>query len=372
MKNAKTILMKNFLILLTLLAVVLAACPTSSTPSSSSPTPSDGDPVVTDATKAYLYSKAPPILTTDTPINVSSQSGANNYENAIAYAQANPAVYTLVLGEDISSGPTSLASYSGNLTLWLMGQDSERTISLSSNGRLFSMISSTYEVTLILGDNITLKGKADNGINSVVDISSGGRLEMKDGSVISDNTGTVGTGVSVYSTGTFTMSGGTIRNNIGGGGVSVSGGGTFTMSGGSISGNSTTGGYFGGGVEVRADSTFTMTGGSITGNTASGGGGVSVVGGTFTMSGGEISGNTAKIGGGVYVEAGTFRMVTGTVYGSEAILRLMNTAFSGGAALWVGGGTAQRGTLSGSTWNSLGTLSNSETTIKVANGAIVP
>ena len=86
---------------------------------------------------------------------------------------------------------------------------------------------------------------------------------------------------------TFTMNGGSIRENrypAGGGGVANSG--TFTMNGGSITDNKA---GHGGGVEN--DGTFTMTGGSITQNYAGlRGGGVNNWG-TFTMTGGSITGN---------------------------------------------------------------------------------
>ena len=86
---------------------------------------------------------------------------------------------------------------------------------------------------------------------------------------------------------TFTMNGGSIRENrypAGGGGVANSG--TFTMNGGSITDNKA---RHGGGVEN--DGTFTMTGGSITQNYAGlRGGGVNNWG-TFTMTGGSITGN---------------------------------------------------------------------------------
>jgi len=89
------------------------------------------------------------------------------------------------------------------------------------------------------------------------------------------------------------------------------------------------------------------------------------------MSGGEISGNIASYsGGGVYMSSnstGTFRIVNGTIYGlNEGALS--NTA-NGGAALYVYG-TAERGTFIGSTWVSSGTLSTTNNTITVTNGAL--
>lgn len=112
-------------------------------------------------------------------------------------------------------------------------------------------------------------------------------------------------------------------------------GGRFTMEGGVISGNT------GGGVNVYGGGRFTMQGGAISGNKADEGGGVRVSEGTFIMEGGVISGNTALKGGGVYVGGGgvyvgtnyfgaaaTFAKPGGTVYGDDAEQNLKNTALS--------------------------------------------
>jgi len=99
------------------------------------------------------------------------------------------------------------------------------------------------------------------------------------------------------------------------------------------------------------------------------------------MNGGEISGNNASsshefasaYGGGVYV-LGIFRIVTGTIYGSNetgynANVPLANTADIG-AAFSSYNGTLQYGIFNGTTWNSAGTLSGGNNTIKVENGEL--
>jgi hypothetical protein len=162
---------------------------------------------------------------------------------------------------------------------------------------------------------------------------------------------TGGGGVNVAG-GTFTMNGGTVRDNTAtsdrGGGVYVNSG-TFNMNGGTISGNT---GIYGGGVYVAG--TFTMTGGTISGNTAQNGGGVYLQYGTFTMSGtAAVSGNTATSagGGGVYMSAsgsrtsGTFVMNGGAVRDNTA------AAGSGGGVLIGSNGKfyMNRGTVNGNT-----------------------
>jgi hypothetical protein len=352
----------------------------------------------------------------------------SNLAAKLAWLQTNAQSNTNYIVEvtaNESIGPNSL-SYSGrtNIGVILIGTGAVRTVSLSSNGVLFTVPDG---IALILGNNITLQGHSDNN-NSLVRVNSGGTLVMNTGSRITGNTSSTygGGGVNVDS-GTFTMNGGEITGNTSGGvgvggvyvqfngtftmnsgeisgntassfggGVYVSGGtftmnggkisgnrasfgggvfvsGTFIMNGGEISGNTSSSSFSGGGVYVSG--TFTMNGGKISGNTGSSGGGVYVSGGTFTMNGGEISGNTTSSGGGGVYATGpnsTFRLVTGTIYGSnETTTSLRNTANSG-AALYVfsSSSTAQRGTFSGDTWNSNGSLTTTNNTIRVINGVL--
>jgi uncharacterized repeat protein (TIGR02543 family) len=227
--------------------------------------------------------------------------------------------YTYTLGADETIAPTTLWYSVSNVSITLNGGNTERTISLSSSGSLFTIDNG---VTLTLGNNVSLQGISNN-TTSLVWVNSGGSLVMESGSKISGNTTSYGGGVSVY-------------------------GGTFTQSGGTISGNTATNG--GGGVYVSvsgSDGTFTQSGGTINGNsTASNGGGVYVYG-TFMMNGGTISGNTASsyyyygYGGGVYVGGGTFTKQTGgIIYGANAEVGLKNTATNGdsyGHAVYVDG-----------------------------------
>ena len=105
-------------------------------------------------------------------------------------------------------------------------------------------------------------------------------------------TSVTGGGVSVFSSGIFNMSGGTISGNraSGGGGVTIDNG-QFRMTGGIISNNIVS--LAGGGVLFLRGS-FIMSGGSITENRASNfGGGVVIQGSGFQQTGGSIRRNTA-------------------------------------------------------------------------------
>ena len=209
--------------------------------------------------------------------------------------------YTITISANESIAPQTL-SYSGNTVgITLTGDSTERTVSLSSSGSLFTVSSG---VTLTLGNNLTLQGMSGGNSTSLVRVNSEGTLVMESGSKITGNRNTFAASTS--------SSGGVLVN-----------GGTFTMSGGEISGN--TAFYYGGGVYMSS--------------------------GTFTMNGGEISGNTAPDGGGgVYVSSGTFtKQSGGTIYGSDASNTLKNTASSSsyGHAVYVDSGSKKRNTTAG-------------------------
>jgi uncharacterized repeat protein (TIGR02543 family) len=192
--------------------------------------------------------------------------------------------YTITLSANESIGPKTL-SYSGKkVSISIIGGSSERTISLSSNGALFGVESG---VTLILGNNVTLRGWSSNTLE-LVQVGSGGTLIMETGSKITGNTA-------------FDE-----KYNVAGG-VFLFSGGTFTMNGGTISGNSA----------------------SVGDEDMLAAGGVYVSSGVFTMNGGEISGNTSYYAGGVCVGGGTFTKSGGTIYGSNASSSLKNTATAG-------------------------------------------
>jgi parallel beta-helix repeat protein len=219
-------------------------------------------------------------------------------------------------GTIILSGSEPLEPYIiEGKTITLKGAGAERIIALNGNGSLFTV---SADSALILDENITLQGRAEN-TGSLLTVA--GTLTMKAGVKITGNTATSNYGGGVYLTGTFGMEGGEISGNTArynGGGVYVAGTGSFTLKGGEISGNTGSGGG------VFTNGSFTMTGGKITGNrgeyhytegdyqgVTGRGGGVHNRSGSFVMEGGEISENTAhSAGGGVYNE-GSFTLKGG-------------------------------------------------------------
>ena len=217
-------------------------------------------------------------------ITVSTPAEFNSALSTIRSSTDNYFVVTITADFSLSPQNLTLEAYR-NKTITLKGNVASRTINLSGQGSLFTI---GTDVKLIL-ENIVLQGRSDNN-TSLVNINSGGTLEMNEGAKIIGNTGvyTPG-GVAVWSGGRFIMYGGEISGNtahannegavhvvkLGGGGVGVEG--TFIMHGGVISGNTAlaSGGRnpvsYGGGVYVWSGGTFTMGGGVIYGNTAGNG-----------------------------------------------------------------------------------------------------
>jgi len=314
---------------------------------------------VSDKDLKLLIDSSAPILVPGANLNAKFQwlkTNASSFTDYTVEVNAH---------EDLTAKTLDAANLNGRGTvkITLVGIGAERIVQLSGGGPLFTIKNG---ITLVLGNNIHLTQGGGSG-GALVDVDTGGKFFMEDGSsvtnvtntgiwggavrvwgtftmnggTISDNTATDG-GVAVYE-GTFTMNGGTIYNNSKRG-VHVSrSGGTFTMTGGTISGNKE------GGVDVGSESSFTMSGGTISGNQAGDGGGV-YAGGTFTMSGGVISGNTASMGGGVFVGSyGNLNKTAagGIIYGNDDATN-KNTATGGttgkaGHAIYIYGGSYNDG-----------------------------
>jgi hypothetical protein len=281
--------------------------------------------------------------------------------------------YTLVLGEDetITTALPTIGNPSGitntlnknNITIILQTFGTPVTITKGGNFALFTITgtNSTDAPKLILDSGITLKGlETGTNTSAVVSVGAYGYLEMRDGSRITGNVSTTGSGVSILANGEFKMLGGTIDSNKATGNAASGGGvknaGTFTMLGGEIYNNevgNTTGGTYpaGGGVYISGtNARFEMGGGKIHDNKALSapsrtgydalGGGVDVYGGTFRMYDAdpvnppEIRNNEARFGGGL----GSEQNSTSTISIEGGIIA-GNRASRGGAAVCLTKGT---------------------------------
>ena len=193
-------------------------------------------------------------------------------------------------------------------------------VTLDLNGFILDRrLSVTSETTQTNGNVITVNGtltvedgsREQSGmITGGFNSGDGGGVYVREGTftlsggTISGNQAEDGGGVYAWENSIFTMSGGTIYDNVAdkdGGGVYAGVGCAFTMDKGTISGN--TANWSGGGVELN-QGTFKMNDGSITGNIARSttnsegdGGGVDVYNGCFEMTGGKISKNQAGVSG---------------------------------------------------------------------------
>jgi CSLREA domain-containing protein len=152
----------------------------------------------------------------------------------------------------------------------------------------------------------TVERNASKGSGGGIYIDQG-RATLSGGQIMSNTIHGFGAGGGgVSDNGTFSMSGGEIRGNTGddinwGGGVQVNSSGIFTLTGGSILNNLT---YDGGGVFMNSGALFMQTGGIIQGNIE----GVRVDGGSAILSGGQIISNSG-IG-----------LVVGSIYGGQVVL----------------------------------------------------
>ncbi len=240
-----------------------------------------------------------------------------------------------------------------------------------------------------------LNGQDKPGIG--VWIEKAGSFNLKGGKIANSKGNTSeGAGVYVCEDATFVMDGGVIENNeTTDSSAGVTARGIFTLNDGTIQNNKALGtvgengkisGGHGAGVMVRKTSTFTMTGGTVKNNTSTVNGGgiyIQTEKANVNITGGNIEGNTATAGGGIYMNS------TKTIYLSNVTISA-NTATGKGAGVYLakstfemtGGTIENHGTVqapsasegagvyvaSGTKFNlkGSGTISNNHTT---ANGA---
>jgi len=295
-------------------------------------------PVVTTTGEFYAQIAYYATATSDIIIEVDQDIIMNSLVNILTPSASNK---TLTIRSTTPNAPVTLTrGVSGNLftvpagvTLILEDViiDGDHTGSFTTGGGSLFRVNGG---ALIMNSGAVIQNNRNTGSGGGVSVSSSGTFTMNGGKISSNPTGTAGVansggGVNI-SGGAFTMTGGEISGNTissNGGGVFVSNG-TFNMSGGTISGNSAgTAGYVSGGgsVSVSSGGIFNMSGGKINGNTgigSSAAGGVLIsAGGECTMTGGEISGNTAANGSGVRAAAGgTFNLYGGAVTGTGTII----------------------------------------------------
>ena len=250
----------------------------------------------------------------------------------------------------------------GNVTICLNGMQIEKVVdNTGSVGPVFEVpAGSTLTLTDHTGNGRIVCDESSNGSGVYV---NGGTLNLYSGQITKSygqkdaQSNKYGGGVYVNNGGTFTMDGGTIKNNtssggygklsFGGAGVYVEASGKFIMKNdASVTKNEIGYGSTGGAGVYVNNGTFEMhNNASVTGNTAnnskgSSGCGVYVNGGEFKMhNNASVTGNKVKDysngtlnGGGVYVNSGTFEM-------NDSASVSGNTATQNGGGVYMGGGT---------------------------------
>lgn len=222
--------------------------------------------------------------------------------------------------------------YVSSGTFTMTGGNISSNTGSTNGGGIYTKATTELHGVIIGGKDA---GNTTNSYGGGIHVA-GGVTTVTDDTVISYNKAPVG-GVYVYSTGTFTMAGGSVSLNTNGGVCSY---GKTTLKGVTVGGKDAgnTGPSYGGGVSVYGGTTTVIDDTNITYNSASErGGGVYVYKGTFTMTGGSISSNSSnRNGGGVYVFGGsTFTMTGGNISS--------NTSTAGGGGICTAGTTELHG-----------------------------
>ena len=122
---------------------------------------------------------------------------ANNVTAAVAHVNANPGEYTLLVGADTDLPGHATGGFNvSGVNLTIIGIGDERRISLSSNGRMFTVgAAGQTGISLTIGNNITLVGRnaaaaGANNDQTLVLVQNGASLTMNAGAQITGNTAT--------------------------------------------------------------------------------------------------------------------------------------------------------------------------------------
>ncbi|WP_461506297.1 choice-of-anchor Q domain-containing protein [Rhodopirellula baltica] len=243
----------------------------------------------------------------------------------------------------------------------------------------------------------TISGNMANRAGGGIEVTDASSTSLTDVNLDGNNVGISpavaapgnGGGLHVTGSGTVTISGGTVNNNVAaseGGGL-WNGTGEMTVTGTTISGNTASGDDAdnGGGGLFNVGGTLSVIDATVTGNFANGssgsGGGILNLG-TLTVSGGEISDNTAnRAGGGIEATAGSSTTLTDVLIelnvagpdGSAAPGNGGALHISGDGNADISGGTIRDNTAAregGGLWNNTGmmTVDGTILTGNVASG----
>ena len=284
--------------------------------------------------------------------------------------------YTIVVDGLVNAAPSvgyaSNDDSMGNISLpckitlkgW-SGSDTD-ILDAAAQGRVLSVAN---------GATVTLQDIALKNGNATVGgcITTAGTVTMQSG-LITGGTATAGAGVSIASTGAFTLKGGTISANnadaSGGLGGAFCALGQLDIYGGEISGNSS---YQGGAIYCAG--TVTMNKGDMTGNSAANGGAVYITkygesAAKFTLSDGNISSNSVKsVGADTGLGAGIFNY-DGTLDIKGGLISDNTGAENGGGVYNMSAATMSGGTISGNSATNSGGGVHTSNSFTMSGGTI--
>ena len=297
----------------------------------------DGDITVkageTEGTNKVSQGTNKDVVDTDTIITNRDKNTASS--NTVTIEAGNNKVEVTLKDVNIDTSSRNKAAVSvtgsGNTTIKLDG-DNHLTGGISDNGSYgLSGISSSGSLT-ISGGTVTATG--DDGGHGIY---SRGGVTISGGSTVTakGESGTISGGDGICSSGGVTISGGSTVTANGGNGGSIGGGdgirsdvGGVTISGGStVTANGGNGGSIGGGSGIYSNGSLTISGGTVNANGGSGKNGNG--GDGITSNGGvTISGSTVNTTGG---------NGNGGNGGGNGIISFDHVAISGGTVNAAGG-----------------------------------
>ncbi len=221
-------------------------------------------------------------------IYVSNNSNANDSYTGTAVAP----VRTIARAYDLAKNTVSKTicvvgtvavnnTQTFNSDITILGIDSTATLLRNCTGNLFTVTAgkATFSQIIIDGNSSNSKFSSDSQ-GSLIYVGSNGEVDIKDSSILQNNT-TMTTGGGITNFGETTLEGGSvIKHNYANSGKSWIGGGGI---------------YLGAGTVNIEDATITQNKALVDG------GGILVRDGNIVCNGGEISKNSARYGGGLYL-----------------------------------------------------------------------
>jgi predicted outer membrane repeat protein len=279
---------------------------------------SDSSDDLTSLREAIAYAATQPGADTITFGNGTGITGGTNFTDGVADTiTLNGTSLQITSDVTITGGGASLLTISGNNAasgiFFILPAAGPITVAISG-----MTLTNANQAVSTFGNSTTILSQMTitaNSKNSAI-TSTAAQLTI-DQSTISNNTGSIGAAVALYSGAKLTITNSTLSGNTAGGngGAIYSNLGILTISGSTISGNK---GLYGG--AISSNNSTTITNSTISGNIATaGGGGIFVTSGKLEINQSTLFGNVATSkGGGIFSNSTTISIRQSTVTGNSA------------------------------------------------------